>query len=61
MKKTLLGIACIAGLALTLLPALFVFAGSLSFATHKLLMLLGFLLWFGAAPFWLGSEDREAS
>ena len=39
------------GLALTLLPALMVFAGTMEFATHKTLMLVGTGLWFFTRPF----------
>ncbi len=49
MKNNLIQMAKIAGLALTLLPAFLVFAGYLAFDTHKKLMLLGFILWFGPA------------
>ena len=41
----------IAGLGLTLIPAILVFAGILDWATHARLMLSGMLCWFIAAPF----------
>jgi high-affinity Fe2+/Pb2+ permease len=48
MKKYLLLAAQGAGLALTIVPALLVFQGSLSNDAHKQLMLIGVFLWFGA-------------
>ena len=53
MKRTLLVLLASVGLALTLVPAFFVFAGSLSAQTHKTLMAVGMLLWFVVAPFWI--------
>ena len=37
------------GLALTIVPAILVFAGSLEMEQHKWLMLIGLILWFGSA------------
>ncbi len=56
MKRTLLGILAISGLALTLLPSVLVFTGALSGPANKVLMAVGMLLWFAAAPFWIGRE-----
>lgn len=47
--KNLLRIISWVGLGLTLVPALLVFAAQIDLATHKWLMLLGLLLWFGGA------------
>jgi len=41
------------GLALTVVPAFLVFTGSMGWGTHATLMLLGAVLWFGSAPFWM--------
>lgn len=49
----LLKILSFAGLGLTVLPAFFVFAGSISWELHATLMLVGTVLWFGTAPFWM--------
>lgn len=51
MKKILLSIVAFAGLTLTLIPSLLVFSGSMPTQTNKMLMGIGMLLWFGAAPF----------
>lgn len=52
----LLKILSFAGLGLTVVPAFFVFAGTISWDTHALLMLVGTLLWFGTSPFWVKHE-----
>lgn len=44
------------GLALTALPAFFVFAGAITWSTHALLMAVGMVVWFATAPFWMGDE-----
>lgn len=53
MPKIILTLLAITGLGLTLIPSILVFAGSLSFETHRTLMLIGFVLWFLVAPFWM--------
>lgn len=52
--KRLLMAGSIVGLGLTIVPAFLVFAGTLTWGTHALLMAIGALLWFGTAPFWMG-------
>jgi hypothetical protein len=47
--KNLLRIVSWLGLGLTLVPSILVFAGQIEASTHKWLMLLGLLLWFGGA------------
>lgn len=47
------------GLTLTLLPSLFVFAGTLEVSTYKQLMLVGTLLWVLSAPFWINKDGGE--
>jgi hypothetical protein len=49
------------GLALTVVPALLVFTGSMSWGTHAALTLLGAVLWFGSAPFWMGEGANSAA
>ncbi len=51
--KHVLKIAAIAGLGLTVVPACFVFAGALSWRIHAVLMAVGTVVWFAAAPFWM--------
>ncbi|HEX6227715.1 MAG TPA: hypothetical protein VFZ52_25025 [Chryseolinea sp.] len=50
--KTLMSIVAVAALALTLIPAILVFQGSIDLALHKQLMAAGTLLWFVSAPIW---------
>ncbi len=59
MITTVAKLLSYAGLALTLVPSLLVFAGSIAFQLHKQLMLVGAILWFATTPFWLGKERRE--
>jgi hypothetical protein len=51
--KTLAITASVAGFALTIFPAFFVFAQKISWNTHAALMAVGMVLWFGSAPFWM--------
>jgi len=57
--KTVLKIISFIGLILTLLPALLVFLKLIAFNWHLNLMMLGTMLWFGSAPFWMKKEPRE--
>jgi len=41
------------GLAVTVLPAFLVLGGVVSRQTHTHLMLLGMVMWFGTATFWI--------
>lgn len=51
IRTTLLWILGALGLALTLLPSVFVFTGSIEPSQHKLLMAVGMVFWFAAAPY----------
>lgn len=48
-----------AGLVLTLIPSFLVLTNSIEFNTHKHLMLLGTVLWFGTRPFWMSKSKQE--
>jgi hypothetical protein len=50
---SLLKLASFVGLALTVCPAFFVFAGAIAWETHALLLGVGTVVWFGTAPFWM--------
>ena len=54
--KTLTKILSYVGLALTVIPSIFVFAGNIEWQTHADLMLGGTLLWFVTAPFWMKKQ-----
>ena len=56
MKKLLM-VASLIGLGLTLIPSFLVFSGRVTLESNKALMLLGTLLWFGAASRWLGTDE----
>ena len=55
--KILLIIISIAGLALTVVPSVLVFLQEIAMDTHKQLMLVGMLLWFFTAPFWMKEQE----
>jgi hypothetical protein len=56
--RVLLKVVSGLGLALTLVPSLFVFGGALSLAAFKSLVLAGSVLWLATAPFWI-NQDRS--
>lgn len=58
MKPILILLSALA-LALTVIPSMLVFAGSLSWSAHANLMLAGTLLWFGTAPLWMEANSRS--
>ena len=58
MKLTLKLLSYI-GLVLTLLPSFLVFSGVISLDSHKTLMFIGTLLWFGTAPFWMNKKAEQ--
>jgi high-affinity Fe2+/Pb2+ permease len=55
--KLLLKLISFIGLALTVIPAFLVFAGTIDLSMHKNLMLAGTLFWFIPAPFWMGRKN----
>jgi hypothetical protein len=55
--KTLLQIISYAGLAMSIVPALLVYHGSISMDAYYKLMVLGMVLWFGSAIFWIKPEQ----
>jgi hypothetical protein len=42
-----------AGLGLTVVPSFLVFAGVIAWRTHAVWMLVGTVVWFASAPFWM--------
>ncbi len=54
--KTLTKVLSYVGLALTVIPSFFVFAGNMTWQTHADLMLGGTVLWFVTAPFWIKKQ-----
>lgn len=57
--KTSLKLISFIGLGLTLLPSFFVFFGVIELDTNKNLMILGTVLWFITAPFWMNKRVQE--
>jgi hypothetical protein len=58
MKMTL-KLLSLVGLILTLLPSVLVFLKLIEFNNHLNLMILGTVLWFGTAPFWMKKESLD--
>jgi high-affinity Fe2+/Pb2+ permease len=52
-KKLILQIVSFTGLAISFVPAFLVFQGMLSKDAYLRLMMVGMLLWFGSAVFWI--------
>ena len=59
--KIILSLIAAAGLMLTLVPSILVFAGKLEWQTHSTLMLLGMLCWFCSAPWLMKSKKTGPS
>ena len=57
--KTLLIVASMLALGLTVVPAFLVFQGALTWQTHAVLMLIGTVLWFATAPFWMRQRKEQ--
>ncbi len=57
--KILLKILAIIGLGLTVIPSFLVFYGVIDKSSHFNLMLIGAILWFVSAPFWMKSPKLE--
>lgn len=57
--KSFLKLISFSGLALTLVPSFFVFAGLLSADSYYTLASAGMILWFGTAVFWIRHEKTE--
>ena len=51
--KMMVKLLSLVGLALTMVPAFLVMNGSIRWETHALLMVIGMVLWFSTAPFWM--------
>jgi hypothetical protein len=58
MKK-ILKIISYLGLALTVVPALLVFGGTIELKSHYLLMAIGMVMWFSTAPFWMHGPSLD--
>ncbi len=54
--RPLLKTISLIGLLVTIVPSFLVFADVIAPDTNKLLMIVGTLLWFTTAPFWMNKE-----
>jgi hypothetical protein len=52
-KKLILQIISFTGLAISIIPAFLLFGGMLAKDTYLQLMIVGMVLWFGTALFWV--------
>jgi hypothetical protein len=57
--KRVLKIISYLGLALTIVPSLFVFKGVIDTKVHYNLMIVGMVLWFATAPFCMRSRPLD--
>lgn len=57
MKRIAAILSCLA-LGLTLIPSFLVASQILSFKVYTQLMLIGTLIWFIAAPYWIRPKTR---
>ncbi len=59
--KTLVKLISVVGLGLTIVPAFLVFFHKITLQNHYHLMLIGTIVWFVSAPFWMNKKrDHEA-
>ena len=54
--KLLASVLAIVALGLTLIPSIFVLTGDINLDLYKMLMTIGTILWFTAAPIWFRKE-----
>jgi hypothetical protein len=52
-----LKIVSFVGLVLTVVPAILVFSGTFTWSQHAVYMMVGTVLWFVSAPFWMRAGD----
>ena len=57
--KAFLKILSAIGLILTLAPSFMVFSGVITLDMDKWLMLLGTIMWFVTAPFWMNKKVEQ--
>ena len=57
--KYLYRLMAVAGLAITLVPPILFYAGTMTEENMKLLMFIGALIWFSGATPWLGKKKAE--
>lgn len=59
--RSILKLVSFIGLLLTVVPSFLVFSELIELSFHKTLMLIGTLLWFFTAPFWMNKQEQPQS
>jgi len=59
--KPLIPVVSIIGLALVIVPPIVYLAGAIDKSSMTSLMLVGTIVWFVTAPFWLGRKADDGS
>jgi high-affinity Fe2+/Pb2+ permease len=62
MKKTyhiIIQLISYLGLALSVVPGFLVFFGKMEFESYKIWILIGTILWFVSAPFWINKKGMN--
>ncbi|MCK5455490.1 MAG: hypothetical protein KAI45_00095 [Melioribacteraceae bacterium] len=54
--KSLLKLVSLIGLVVTIVPAFLVFTDVITLSNSKVLMMVGTILWFVSAPFWMNKK-----
>lgn len=57
--KLLLIILSYIGLGLTIIPSILVLLGEMPVAQNKYIMMIGTILWFVTAPFWMNKKIKS--
>jgi len=57
--KNILKLISLQGLLLTIVPSLLVFRGTIDLKLHYILMVVGMVLWFETAPFWMKDKSMK--
>ena len=55
--KLIIKLISYTGLVLTLVPSLLVFTGTVNLNSFKVLMIIGGVMWFTTAPFWVNKRN----
>jgi hypothetical protein len=57
--KQILQLISLAGILLTIIPPILFFMGKISQSSQNTWMLIGAVIWFGSAIFWLGGKVKN--
>jgi hypothetical protein len=56
--KQILYFISLTGLLMTMVPPILFFLGKITHSVQNVVMLLGAVIWFASAVFWLGSKGK---